>query len=215
MAIVTRQSRKECYIRKDESTDPRAPNAHLCEACCAGCAGLADNGVCPVHTKITYKGCVIEQFSKVDRVMSDIYADCTYARVWDKEAQEIRSISVKAHFELDNTIYSITPDLTPENAKAVETFKAKIAEEKREMSRKIEIEHLQEQHNRVERGKRMRIVRGRKGKGKEGIVFWMRDGRVGVRHSDAKNAKGHWADVTWVNREEYLVNCEEFKVPPG
>lgn len=48
-------------------------------------------------------------------------------------------------------------------------------------------------------GKRMVVTKGRKVKiGTQGVVFWVRDGRVGLDVTGKKNALGHVVDPVWV-----------------
>jgi hypothetical protein len=66
------------------------------------------------------------------------------------------------------------------------------------------------EHNRPVSGKRMIVFKGRKVPlGTTGLVFWVRDGRVGLRTSDRKDNSGKWADIVWVN-ESNLKNVEPF-----
>lgn len=41
--------------------------------------------------------------------------------------------------------------------------------------------------------------------GKTGTVFWTKDHRIGVRHSENKDENGNWADVTWTEVTEVTV----------
>ncbi len=160
----------------------------------------------------THEGLVvIGSYTRCERVMSDIYADVSYCMVWNPETGRTEAVCLGHHFELCSTFGHATVDVTAAVQATIDEQAAKAAR-KAEVARKAAAKAaaakaLVDAHNRVEHGKVMQVVRGRKvPKGTEGRVFWMRDGRVGLALSDRKDARGYHADVVWVDAG-YLVNA--------
>lgn len=158
----------------------------------------------------THEGLVVSgSYTRCERVMSDIYADVSYCMVWNPETGRTEAICLGHHFELCSTFGHATVDVDAATQATIDELAAEAAR-KAEVARKAAAEAatakaLVDAHNRVEHGKVMRVVRGRKvPKGTEGRVFWMRDGRVGLALSDRKDARGYHADVAWVDAS-YLV----------
>jgi hypothetical protein len=163
-----------------------------------------ENGV-----KVIYEGAVLEVFGEDYRVMSDIWTMATFARVWSDEKGSSVRVLVNANFELDTSEGHAEVDATPER---VALYAAEVAAREEALDNRRQAEarsrRIQE-HNRPDMGKTMVVHRGRTHKGEIGIVFWLRDGRVGLRTSDAKSGPG-WQDVIWVNAAN-LRNIEEFQ----
>ena len=112
------------------------------------------------------------------------------------------------HYEREGKSYPKTPEslkaLTSDAIAGLANWDGLNADERKALE---PAKALVDAHNRVEHGKVMQVVRGRKvPKGTEGRVFWMRDGRVGLALSDRKDARGYHADVVWVDAG-YLVNA--------
>jgi len=165
---------------------------------------------------VSYEGCVVATFTTIERVMSDIYADAYHAVVWDETSGCWKTIETHTNFELDSRRARIVIDASPElQAK----YAAHQADERRrrdeaaaEYWRQRALERAKERHNAAVLGKEMVVVKGRKvAHGTKGIVFWVRDGRVGLRTSDRK-VNNNWADVVWVN-ESNLRNVQPFQAP--
>lgn len=150
----------------------------------------------------SYEGCVVAKFVQCNRVMSDIYADEYFAIAWNEAKGTWDTIQYSSCFELDPIRGSATVDATPE---IMDRYLAKLENEKRlreeaDTARREQIRLIQAKiaHNTPTIGKEMVVAKGRKvAKGTKGIVFWVRDGRVGLRTSDRKEGK-NWADVVWV-----------------
>jgi hypothetical protein len=168
----------------------------------------------PASTR--FEGLVLKEWVQEDRVMSDVYANCTYILVWDEEKDEPRSIRVQAHFECDPTRARIEVDATPEVVAKWEAHKARQSAIRRLQTARSEVlrdrQRAESEHHNPVKGKVMVVKRSWKEvkRGMEGEVFWVRGNRVGLRTSDAKNDKGNWADVIWCNASQ-LCNKAEFE----
>ena len=152
----------------------------------------------------TYVGCVVATYTDVKRVMSDIYADVYYAIVWDVASNSFKHVEYASAFELQSRQGTAIVDASPTLAAQWTAEKKRVADE-RELARAAAARtalqaHLEKMHNMPTAGKRMVVCRGRKvAIGTSGVVFWLRDGRVGLRTSDRKDARGKWMDIVWVN----------------
>jgi len=152
--------------------------------------------------KTTHEGLVLrDRFCECVRVMSDIYSDEFYALVWNPETGRTEDVHIGSCFELFSGPWGhATVDATPDTLKAYQGLQDELR-----MKREAELAKENEKArlaywNMPAKGKRMRVVRGRKvPKGTEGIVFWVRDGRVGLALDETKDAKGHYANVAWVD----------------
>jgi hypothetical protein len=162
----------------------------------------------------TYVGCVVATYTDVKRVMSDIYSDVYYAIVWDEAEATFKHVQYSSAFECDARRGVATVDA---DAGMLLRHKAKLrAEAKRredeDLARRQKLANVRREaeHNRPVSGKRMIVFKGRKVPlGTTGLVFWVRDGRIGLRTSDRKDNSGKWADIVWVN-ESNLKNVEPF-----
>lgn len=132
----------------------------------------------------THEGLVLEAFiTRVDRVMSDIYADQYYARVWDPEAGQIRDLLIGSSFELFCGPYgSATEDATPETLAAAKDLKEAQAEKARKAREERERKAAEAEAKVPRKGRWVRVTKGRKyPKGLEGFCFWTGSGRWGPR----------------------------------
>lgn len=162
------------------------------------------NGPNDVTGTSTYIGCVVSTRVSIDRVMSDIYADVYHAIVWDEETNSFLDITTHSAFELDSRRARIELDASPElAAKYVAHLKElqQARDSARAMQLAVERQKREKlEHDRPTLNKEMVVVRGSGPYaglvGARGIVFWVRDGRVGLRTSDRKVGKT-WADVVW------------------
>lgn len=156
----------------------------------------------------THAGAVIRHYTREVRAMSDVYCDATFALIWDVEKREAREISVVYHFECDSRVIVSIEDDAPDGVReflAQRNARINVHDWIR-ARRAAELDA----HNYIRNGMSVRSTYKRgKNKGVEGVVFWMRDGRAGVRTSDRKDGK-NWADVAWVDagRLENAVPCE-------
>jgi ribosomal protein L24 len=74
---------------------------------------------------VSYEGRVLEIYSREERVMSDVYADVSYARVIEDDGS-VRSVFLRSHFELDVSERRATVDATPEWKAYHATYKAMV-----------------------------------------------------------------------------------------
>ena len=148
-------------------------------------------------------GRVARLWRRDKRVMSDIYADAFLAAIVADDGSET-VVEYGTNFELDMRNTSAEIDITPELQIKHEAWKAeqkRIRDEAEAARWKAAREAAEEaERNRPVRGKRMRVVRGRKvPKGTEGVVFWVRDGRVGLDVTGKKDSTGRVLDPAWVD----------------
>ena len=147
----------------------------------------------------THEGLVVsESWTREVRAMSDVYCDVSYVNVWNPETKQVETVSLGYQFECNSTYGHSTIDASDA---VLETIK---------QERDIARQRAQDAHNRVARGKTMRVVAGRKvRKGTVGQVFWMDDlrkpTRVGLDLTGRKDGNGRRMDVAWV-AASYLVN---------
>ncbi len=161
-------------------------------------------------TKVTHEGLVVsESWTREERVMSDIYANVSYCLVWNAEKGCTETVCLGHHFELCSTFGKATVDADPavlaEVARQAAEAAARKAAAEQAAYEAREAARAEAIRNAPEKGKLMKVVRGRKVPvGTVGKVFWMRDGRVGLALDDAKDARGYHANVAWVDAA-YLV----------
>lgn len=170
----------------------------------------------PANAVTKYEGLVLETSYKIKRVMSDIYADIYFAVVWNPDTQAPETVETHSAFELDRRRAIVKVDATPEVRAAYKAYRE--AETKRfeaqEARRALEnlVQNEFKRHCEPQVGQTVVVTRGRKvKKGTNGVIFWMKNGRAGVRTSDRKDTKGQWADVVWVN-VAYLTNMAPFQI---
>lgn len=162
-----------------------------------------------------YVGCVVGRDAEYNvRKMSDIWADDFYAVVWTGTGTT--RVFLGSNFELQDTVAVAEVDATPEVMAAYEAWKVQRAEAARvaaEARREQErLEAIEREKKAVRKGRRVRVVRGRKTPvGTEGVVFWMGNGRVGIALSDRRDASGRNLDVAWVD-EDYCEAIPEAEV---
>lgn len=126
------------------------------------------------ETTETYIGRVVEVFNRDYRAMSDVYTYATFALVLTEEG-DLREVMVNANFECDMSGGRATVDATPEVLAQVAAIReaTRLAAEKAAEEREAA---------RIVRGRRVRVVRGRKIPiGTEGEVSWYGQTRYGAR----------------------------------
>jgi len=163
-------------------------------------------------TSTTHEGLVVGgNFAREQRVMSDVYANVRYCRVWNPEKGKAEVISLGAIFECNTKLGDAEVDAPQAILDEVARQEAEAEQARKDAEEARRVEDLrtaaEREFNRPEKGKVMQVVRGRKvPKGTVGRVFWMRDGRVGLDLTGRKSSDGRRANVAWVNAE-YLVNA--------
>jgi hypothetical protein len=172
----------------------------------------------------TYKERVVRVYSQEGQIMSDVWGYLTFATVQkldgtflnlhigDGEAHMFGSKDFHTALE-ELGIKQVTVDATTEVIQAYQAWNDKLAHEQAERERiQREKERLEEEQAkaRVEArakvapaiGAKVKVLRGRKVKpGTIGVVFWMGDGRIGIK-DDSGNV--HWVQGDYCERVEAL-----------
>lgn len=159
------------------------------------------NELVPHHT-----GRVIKTFHADYHAMSDVYTWALYATYLTEDLMRTETMMVNACFECDQSGNYATEDLSPENQLMLQVIefdraeKAKLAEQARRDAARKQAEEAE--RNRPVKGKRMEVTRGRKVKpGTVGVVFWAKDGRVGLDVTGKRDARGYAVDPVFVPAE--------------
>ena len=149
---------------------------------------------------VRHVGMTVTTFSRVERIMSDVWEDVLYIVSYDPATESF----VTEHAPHCG---AFAVDATEEVKALYEAYKAgKAAGESFANSERaiatIERQRL-EYMRRIAKGKVVRVVKGRKVPvGTQGEVFWMKDSawgmRLGIATSDRTDARGNWMDVAWV-----------------
>ena len=143
---------------------------------------------------ISHEGCVIEMKRQDHRAMSDVYTEAEYALVWlpEEERAEWKRINI-LYMGCDNC--QIIVDINDgEYAEDYEIYLL-IQEEAREVARYNKaVAAAKEVCLRIAKGKKCRVVRGRKvAKGTEGVVFYIRQTGYGIRIGfEDDKGQAHW-----------------------
>jgi hypothetical protein len=138
-------------------------------------------------SEVTHHGLVLEVYTLYDvQIMSDVWDDCVYARVWCPEKGDVEGIFL--HDTGSPALRRAVVDATPEVQAAWEALKAKRLEERarREaLLQQVEAEEAaKERVTRIVRGTRCVIARGRKyPRNVKGTVTWI---------GESKFQRGMW-----------------------
>lgn len=168
-----------------------------------------------------YEGAVLEVVSRCERIMSDVYANVSYAVCWDAEKGALVDwCFADSEFGYRTGHISVVVDATPETLAAVAAYKA--AQEEERKAREL----ASKEAARVaalatpEKGKIVVVARGRKvAKGLVGEVIWVGFGnafkswlpaprRAGVKPLDGGEVvwlDAKHLDVLAQNESEYHV----------
>ncbi len=172
-----------------------------------------------IGSEETHAGHVIKIFSKLERLMSDVYANVSYATVAEPDFDLAEINQVGYNFKtvrLGDDEFGWTKNATIDASPELVNYLAernRIAAEREEANRKLaaverENARLAEQA-RLEalpkRGDTVTISVDRRcrnplilsNNGKQGLVFWKRDNRCGVALSDVRDARGNYTNVVW------------------
>lgn len=153
-----------------------------------------------------HAGRVIRTYHADYRAMSDVYTLALYADYLTEDLSRTETMMVNACFECDQSGNYAVADLTPENQlmlQVVELDRSERTRQTEELRQKLEAARaVQRERDRPVRGKRMEVTRGRKVKpGTVGVVFWVRDGRVGLDVTGRRGVKGYVVDPVFVPAE--------------
>jgi len=128
-------------------------------------------------TVVEFEGCVLEEPERRhERVMSDVYADVTYAKVWDAAEGCVKMVQLMAHFELTylqdvdcvvdatDEVRQLASDWQDEQARILAEAQAKRAAEEAEREARL-----------AKRGRWVQVIRKNKRlpeKGTIGLCIW-------------------------------------------
>jgi hypothetical protein len=167
--------------------------------------GVAIDGNYPVVARPTYAGAVLGTTGRDVRIMSDVWAWITYARVWD--GTNILEVAVgNSEFGDDATA---VVDATPEVLAAVAVYEAAAGKAHAKLMVAASIDRVVAEASRVAVGKDVTVVKGRKvAKGTTGRVFWMGAStygyRVGLALADGSRVFTALSNVEVTNPDEYM-----------
>lgn len=151
-------------------------------------------------TEVAFTGRVLRVFQEDYRAMSDVYTVATFASVWDDVLNKPKVILVNANFELDTNDGRAEVDATAETLEKFEAYTARLERQAQALRDAARLAREEEERNRPVVGKRMIVVKGRKvPQGTQGVVFYVRDGRVGLDVTGKKDVRGFVVDPAWVN----------------
>jgi hypothetical protein len=183
-----------------------------------GFSSSADGKVMPITQNgiSSYHGRVLEIVIEHGyQLMSDVWAPAKFAHVWDDDTQSVKVIILQIYDSAyPDPLASAEVDATPEIVSLRDTKRSENLRKKAELERLYQIDLAAAYHHTPEKGKSMRVVRGRKKVGTEGVVFWLGhdsfgNPKAGLALDDSRDSFGRYANVVWV-RADYLENCEPF-----
>lgn len=152
-------------------------------------------------SETTHVGRVLSTRYKDSRIMSDVYCMARYATVvLDDGTTEEIWISDDSGMRKSTPTGVPTVDILPmlKIRYLIQQLIQKAIQDEQDRRRYADQEALR--RNTPAKGKVMTVVSGRKvPRGTTGTVFWIMENRVGLALSGAKNAKGHYIDVAWVD----------------
>jgi hypothetical protein len=159
--------------------------------------------------KVSHKGCVlVSPYTHHERVMSDIYADVSYTKVWNPEKQCIETIHLKAHFELDHSDVKVEVDALPEYRQAALEWEAEQERQRAEAEAKRQRAEAEKEARKPRRGAMVEVIRKNKRlpeKGTIGVCIWTGHSRewgtprIGMK-LDPESEKVYWGPASCVRR---------------
>lgn len=152
----------------------------------------------------THTGLVVSgPYTRVVRVMSDIWSDEQYAQVWDATAQRVEEVHIGGAFDLNTKFATVVVDapahvVTLISARQAEAER-KAAEARKDAARKAEEAAAKREVLAPRKDRTVQVVGGRKvPKGTKGTVFWTdaptNPARLGIKDA---NDTTHWVDARW------------------
>lgn len=168
----------------------------------------------PDTPRPTYSGAVLEIGGRRDvRVMSDVWGTETYATVWDGE--KITTVGTALSDDMGYRVYAdASVDATPDVRAAARAYTIKREADRMKAEWERATDRLVAYAAKIERGKEVIVARGRKvPKGTTGIVFWLGEGKYGLR-AGIKDAAGtvHWtaaSNLDVVDPADYIETVPE------
>ena len=160
-------------------------------------------------------GCVIDQETRDYRAMSDVYTTADYALVWIPEDECTKWIQVNINYMGCDSHGVIECDITTgKYAEDYEIYLMIQKDIKREnkrikaerMAKKAELGFMKALHA-PSKGATCRAIKGRKvPKGTEGVIFYIRDNRIGFKDSDGV--------AWWINDNQIEVMYKAWDFAP-
>jgi len=169
----------------------------------------------------SHKGLVVtESWTRCVRVMSDVWENQTFVKVWDEENQEVETITIYTTnlsarcgrvSEVDAPAHIIAEYKAAEDRKA----RIRIAREELHTARRLE-EEAQEELKKVVNGREVIVVKGRKVPvGTRGIVRWTGATEWGYRVGIAVTGQDKLTYTSISNCEAVVVGLEPDETPVG
>lgn len=161
----------------------------------------------PEYTVTEYEGRVLEVFKQDYRAMSDVYTLATYARVVT-DAGSIDCVMVNANFECDLSQGHAVVDATPQAIATWDAHKARLVEDSRKEREAYYARLAAKEHDRPVKGKRMVVLTGRKHKGYEGTVSYVKEDSVLLKHDrewEDRKAQGVWVNARHLRNRDPMV----------
>ena len=153
-----------------------------------------------VVTHETYQGRVVAVESRIERVMSDIYADVGVAVVINDDGSFTR-IGLGAQFELNPDYQTALVDASAMDCQAYSKFLAD-QQAARELARSED--HAMQMVKTIKIGSRIIVTRGRKvPKGTVGVVLFLTNGSYGTRVGFTSEGQ---TDTLWTNLSNVEVS---------
>ena len=153
-----------------------------------------------VVTHETYQGRVVAVESRIERVMSDIYADVGVAVVINDDGSFTR-IGLGAQFELNPDYQTALVDASAMECQAYSKFLAD-QQAARELARSED--HAMQMVKTIKIGSRIIVTRGRKvPKGTVGVVLFLTNGSYGTRVGFTSEGQ---TDTLWTNLSNVEVS---------
>lgn len=152
-------------------------------------------------------GCVIKSETRDYRAMSDVWTTADYALVWLPEEQTTKWIRVNINYMGCDMVGVITADITTGEYAEDYAIYLLIQEDIRKECERLEEERRAKKAEQgfkdalcaPTKGATCRAIKGRKvKKGTEGIIFYIRDNRIGF--------KGEDGIAHWINADQIEVN---------
>lgn len=173
--------------------------------------------------EVTHEGLVLEIYRTTERVMSDVWADFSHARIWDPHTRSPSSIYLSnSEFGGDK---EAEVDATPEVVAAWEAWKAEELVKARRLAHEAACDQAHKRLLVPSIGHNARVVRGRKVPvGTEGVVTWagpstfgprvgLRDTTGATHYTAASNVERVGIDPLpgedWLDVEARLANATQ------
>lgn len=159
------------------------------------------------NPRVSYVGRVLSVYNRDYRVMSDVYSLTTFALVVEDDGT-ISEHMVNANFECDVSGGHAEADASPECLRIKADHDAKVEEERSARAEEKRKARAEEERNRPEKGKKMVVAKGRKGRNVHGgfagtVAYVSGSGSVLLK------ADNEWQDRkaqgTWVNARNLIA----------